>query len=58
MQPPNDKLLIGSQQFLISVQYLLRLFFSLILINWTFRTAVCVPYVSLFRLQFRGGAMF
>jgi len=55
LQPHNDKLLIGSQQFLISVQYLLRLFFSLILINWTFCTAVCLPYASSFILRFRSG---
>jgi len=51
-QPHNDKLLIGSQQFLISVKYLPRLFFSLILINWTFRTAVCFPYLLLVMLLF------
>jgi len=46
LQPRNDKLLIGSQQFLISVRHLPRLFCSLILINWTFRTAVlCSLYV-------------
>jgi len=55
LQPRNDKLLIGSQQFLISVQHLPRLLCSLILINWTFRTAVYVPYVSSFMLAFRSG---
>jgi len=50
LQPHNDKLLIGSQQFLISVQYLPRLFYSLILINWTSRTAVFMFYIFLLML--------
>jgi len=57
LQPHDDKLLIGSQQSLISVR-IICFCFSLALFGFSFRTAVSIFWLSSFILDYGGATAF